>query len=153
MNNELGERIADVITKNMEGLDYLELADQILALLPPRLSEEEILSEINKYGYWKNGVEWDFWKRGIAHALAGRIEKPIIEEKECLCGAVASDYCPIHKPKHSEHTKIEEIKQTYALSNCIDQFRFDLSALRDKINELIQDREKLWEAIEKLRKE
>lgn len=176
MNNELRERIAEQIIKwygNFAKTGYPEkLADQILALLPPRLSEEEILSEINKYGYWKNGVEWDFWKRGIARSLAGRIEKPIVEEKEyCKC---PRDYKPgymiyiekvnppicakCHKeirmyvpiePKQSEHTKIEEL--VTAWDNPKRNVHND--TLAEKINELIQSTEKLWEAINKLRKE
>ena len=46
-----------------------DMATEVIALFPEP-SVEEILAEINKYGDYKNGVEWDYWKKGIALALS-----------------------------------------------------------------------------------
>jgi hypothetical protein len=104
----LREKIAEILSFAIYEINYDRLTvfgqqdvsvntDKILALLPPKpeMSEEEIKEIINitianiAVGNKSNGLVNE-----LASALASRIGKPA--EEECMCGAVATEHCPVH---------------------------------------------------------
>lgn len=211
MKNELREKIAWIICDKYHSsvepcTNCFITADQILALLPPRLSEEELKNEIDKIFYPDCHTHKALTTVALghlviirdilAHSLAGRIEKverceckdkirtpeisdsengmyckkcrkPIIEEKEyCQCNdpdekgriylsdnviiACSNCYKPVNpKPRQYEHTKIELLDITNHSKNELDTTDKNILNISNKINELIQSTEKLWEVIEK----
>ncbi len=136
-NEELKKKITEMQEQ------YHKLVEECIALLPPKMNEEEILKIIQDIS-WKGGrsfyehynIGYSPYHRELAKALSGKIEKSISNSGECVDCEYAkcslserekSDCCPKNKLKPSK--EIEPIGDlsvwTYA------------EVLRDKINELI----------------
>ena len=88
-----------------------KIAREIMEAIPFALfqpaSVEEILAEINKYGDWKNGVNWDYWKKGIALALSKLQFKEEGKYPCCDTSEKQGKHCPIHQP-HPENEGVCE---------------------------------------------
>jgi hypothetical protein len=100
------------------------MAEEIAALFPEP-SVEEILAEINKYGDYKNGVEWDYWKKGIALALS---KLQIKGEEVDLSKVITFDKSALQETEKG----IKEIYTPYIIH---DRWTKDVES---KINELIR---------------
>jgi len=87
MDNELLEKIANILyittDLSISKEDCLGIASSIIAILPPRLSQEETEAIIAEYHGWNFKISPGNIK-DLAHALAGKIEKP--EEKKSESG-------------------------------------------------------------------